>query len=378
MRNFHRTIITIVLTISVVAFFYNNVRAETWKDYIKKANEARNKDKRDTMTIKSWLQKAESAAAEAEDGAGMYQVAQMYNRIDCNQEAVSCLSKAADIAESKKDGNSLLSISDFLRKLMQHREAASCVRAAERIAEDTKNKGLMASVGSAYLRLGDNSSAESCRRKAEGFSDDSDSAIKYKYSSDIRFLKTNARSMIKQDRIEDAEESLKKAFSLAEKLRDPKELREIGDLFKSINNKQYADKCFGLANSVEQSTKAATTQGKTSHPKVTSPVTTWQDEYTEGMKFISQGDKTKGYTHLETSMNLADGQKDYNALMKIGDVFKNAGNRSKAFTCYMKAKTAASTKKDPAALRAIAARFNSINAKNTADQCIRNAQTLEK
>lgn len=379
-----RTITAMILILSAFILLSGDARAETWKEYLKKAQDARNKDIRDIVTVKSFLMKAMDAAGDANDCDGLYQVAQMYNKIDSNQDAVRCLNKAADVAESKKDVGSLIKISDFLRTLMKHSEALSCVRDAEKIAEDSQNKTLMMNVGSAYLRLGDNNRAESCKRKAEEFSGQSKVTPKGSrdnpYSAEIQNLKSGARELISQNRKENAAESLKKAMDLAEKSKDAAELKEIGSIFKSAGNSKYSGRCYELAGQIEKSEKAATapipgTESKTNKSVIKG---TWQTEFTEGNKYLSEGNKTKAFSKFNSAMGLAEAAKDCDGLISIGDSYLNAGNRPKAHACYSKAKTAASEKKDPAALRVIASKFTSLNDRNTAAQCIKKAEYFEK
>ena len=395
-----RTMTAIVLILSAFILFCTDAHAETWKDYLDMAKKAKSKDHRDVVTVKSLLLKAMDAAGNTNDCDGLYQVAEMYNKIDSNQDAVRCLNKAADVAENKKDAKSLIKISDFLRTLMKHNEALNCVRSAERIAEDNQDKTLMMNISSAYLRLGDNNKAESCRRKAEGFSGQSHITPKGSrdnpYSARIQSLKSGAQQLISQNRKENAIESLREAMSLAEKSKDSAELREIGSIFKSAGSSKYAEKCNELAVRIERSAKAtpvpvikattsptaktATTPAGKSELKSKKSVTgdSWQTEFSAGNQYLAEGKKSKAFDKFNSATGLAEAAKDWDGLVSIGDVFLNAGKKSKAYSCYMKAKAAASAKKDPKGLRLIASKFNSLKDKNAANQCIKKAEYFEK
>ena len=309
-------LITFLLSIFSV---YSDAYAETWKNYLDEAKKVRNKDSRDTMRIKSLLQKAASMAKDDRDWDGLYQVANMYNRIDSNRDAAKCLNEAAEIAGDKKNVDGLLKIADYLKKLLQTGEAQNCVRSAERIADEKQDRKLMLKVSDAYLRIGDNNRASSCKRKAEGFTSSG--------SRDWKSYVDEAHRYKRLNRKYDAIKALSKAENLAGN--DKKAWITIGDAYIALGENSRGYKCRKMAGSDGKPSLKA----KSSHTTEIERLIQIARDNAKG-KFMQDAQQ-----NLVEAMRIAEKYRDSRAMENLANEFSRLGFKKYADKCKTLAKS---------------------------------------
>ncbi|MCE1245754.1 MAG: hypothetical protein LWY06_03825 [Firmicutes bacterium] len=384
------------------------VFAETYKDYLQKAQDAYSKDRRDTSTIRSYIQKAASQAANDRSWQGLYESAYWYGKVDSNSDAESCLNKAAGIAESAESIEGLLKISDFYLRILQNREAERCIKAAERIAVKKQDANAMNAISRQYYRVGNNSQAERCIEAAgkmkAGSSYNSGSGSSYgsntsssgssgtqeKYnvygsapstgkqaSTEAMILVDQALDFFRMNRVNDAASTLKKAEFTAQRQKDAAGMKYVASAYKKLGFTDRAVECERAALNMEP---AGGIKSGANKPETRIMLTNpgWKTELDNAGKLLKENHRGQAFDAMSRAKQNAIDSKSVSGLISTGDYYNYAGGRSEASGCYIKAKELALTAKDSASLRLLADKFRQLGNTGTADQCLKAAQDLEK